>query len=63
VAFAAFAGGGLDTPITKHIAFRVDGGFQYFYFALDTVPTLIPFTIPGLPRNFGRVSSGLVWQF
>jgi hypothetical protein len=63
VAFAAFVGGGLDTPITKHIAFRVDGGFQYFYFALDTNKTLIPYTIPGLPSNFGRVSSGLVWQF
>jgi hypothetical protein len=64
VAFAAFVGGGLDTPITKHIAFRVDGGFQYFYFALDqNAKTLIPYTIPGLPSNFGRVSSGLVWQF
>jgi hypothetical protein len=63
VAFAAFVGGGLDTPICKHFAIRVDGGFQYFYFALDMNKTLIPYTVPGLPSNFGRVSSGLLWQF
>jgi hypothetical protein len=63
VAFVAFVGGGLDTPITKRIAFRVDGGFQYSYFALDVVKTLVPYRIPGLPTNFGRLSSGLVFQF
>jgi hypothetical protein len=63
VAFAAFVGGGLDTPISKHVAFRVDGGFQYSYFALDVKVILVPYRIPGLPTNFGRVSSGLVWQF
>jgi hypothetical protein len=25
--------------------------------------TLVPYRIPGLPNNFGRISSGLVWQF
>jgi hypothetical protein len=64
VAFAAFIGGGLDTPITRHIAFRVDGGFQYFYFALDNnAQDLVPYRPAGLPTNFGRVSSGLVWEF
>ena len=61
--FAALLGGGLDTPLTRHIAFRVDGGFQYSYFSLEHPVTLVPYRIPGLPTNFGRISSGLVWQF
>ena len=61
--FAALLGGGLDTPLTRHIAFRVSGGFQYSYFALMDPITLVPYRIPGLPTNFGRISSGLVWQF
>jgi hypothetical protein len=61
--FAALLGGGLDTPLTRHIAFRVSGGFQYSYFALMYPITLVPYRIPGLPTNFGRISSGLVWQF
>ena len=60
---AILAGGGLDTPLTRHIAFRVDGGFQYSYFALERPVTLVPYRIPGLPTDFGRISSGLVWQF
>jgi hypothetical protein len=61
--FAAVAGGGLDTPLSRHIAFRVDGGFQYSYFALEQSGSLVPYRIPGLPTDFGRISSGLVWQF
>jgi hypothetical protein len=61
--FVTFAGGGLDTPLARHIAFRVDGGYQYSYFSLQTPVLLIPYRIPGLPTNFGRISSGLVWQF
>ena len=61
--FSALVGGGLDTPITRHIAFRVEGGFQYSYFALEHSVTFGPYRIPGLPTNFGRISSGLVWQF
>jgi hypothetical protein len=62
--FSVLAGGGLDTPLTRHIAFRVDGGYQYAYFALAP-PTgnNVPYRIPGLPTNFGRISTGLVWQF
>jgi hypothetical protein len=42
----------------------VDGGYQYAYFALAP-PTgnNVPYRIPGLPTNFGRISTGLVWQF
>jgi hypothetical protein len=61
--FAALMGGGLDTALTPHVAFRVSGGYQYSYFALDHPATLIPYRIPGLPKNFGRISSGLVFQF
>jgi hypothetical protein len=60
--FAALVGGGLDTPLTRHIAFRVDGGFQYSYFALAGQYSA-PYRIPGLPTDFARISSGLVWQF
>lgn len=62
--FATLLGGGLDTPLTRRLAFRVDGGFQYSYFSLKAPqPSLVPYRIPGLPTYFGRVSSGLVWQF
>lgn len=61
--FASFVGGGLDTPLRRRIAFRVEGGYQYSYFALVQAISLVPYRIPGLPNNFGRISSGLVWQF
>jgi hypothetical protein len=59
---STLVGGGLDTPLTRRIAFRVGGDFQYAYFALSG-PRLVPYRIPGLPTYFGRVSSGLVWHF
>jgi hypothetical protein len=63
--FASLLGGGLDTPITRRIAFRVSGGYQYSYFALVSSMQTgeVPYRIPGLPTNFGRISSGLVWKF
>jgi hypothetical protein len=61
--FVSLVGGGLDTRLTRHVAFRVSGGYQYSYFAFNHPVTLVPYRIPGLPINFGRVSSGLVWLF
>jgi len=61
--FVSLLGGGLDTPLSRRIAFRVSGGYQYTYFELQTPKTIIPYRIPGLPTNFGRISSGLVWNF
>ena len=61
--FVSLAGGGLDTRLTRRIAFRVEGGYQYSYFALEQPVSLVPYRIPGLPTDFGRISGGLVWQF
>lgn len=62
--FSSVLGGGIDTPIARHFAFRVDGGYQYSNFALiNNVQLILPVRIPGLPNNFGRISSGLVWGF
>jgi hypothetical protein len=58
-----FAGGGLDTPLSRHFKFRVSGGLQYAYFNLGGPHIINPYRAPGLPSNFGRVTSGLVWQF
>ncbi len=57
-------GGGLDTPISRNVAFRVSGGFQWSNFQLiNSVQNLVPIHTPGLPNNFFRVSTGLVWGF
>jgi hypothetical protein len=63
-AFAGLLGGGLDTAISRHFAYRVDGGFQYTYTSLvGPAPDYTPFRPPGIPEYFGRLSTGLVWQF
>jgi len=60
--FSTFLGGGVDTPISHHFAFRVEGGFQHTNFALiESVKDPVPYRPPGLPNYFGRISSGLVW--
>src|SRR5215831_9306722 len=62
-AFAGLLGGGLDTVISRHFAYRVNGGFQYTYTSLvGPPPDYNPFRPPGLPEYFGRISTGMVWQ-
>jgi hypothetical protein len=62
--FSAILGGGLDTRVTKRLAFRAGGDFQYANFALiNNLKNLIPYRIPGLPNYFGRISTGFVWKF
>jgi hypothetical protein len=62
--FSTLAGGGLDSRLARHVAFRVSGGFQWSNFALiGPAPSLVPYRIAGLPTNFGRISTGIVWQF
>jgi hypothetical protein len=57
-------GGGLDTPISRTLAFRVSGGYQWSNFKLiNSIVQIEPVQTPGLPNNFWRISSGLVWSF
>jgi len=60
--FSTLFGGGVDTPVSKHFAIRVEGGYQYTNFYLyQSLNPKLPYRIPGLPNNFSRVSTGLVW--
>jgi hypothetical protein len=60
--FAELLGGGLDTPVSKHIGIRVEGGMQHSNFALvQSLADPVPYRIPGLPSYFGRISAGVVW--
>lgn len=60
--FSTILGGGLDTPVSRHFAIRVEGDFQYANFALvKSLSDPAPYEIPGLPNYFGRLSSGVVW--
>jgi hypothetical protein len=61
--FVTLVGGGLDTPIARHFAYRVTGGFQYSYTDLVGPSLNTPYRIPGLPTYFARISTGLVWMF
>jgi hypothetical protein len=64
-AFSAILGGGVDTPLSPHFAFRVQGDYQYAYFkqAASRNRNGAPTYVPGLPTNFARISTGLVWRF
>lgn len=62
--FAAVAGGGFDTRLARHFALRANGDFVYSNFALvQSVATLVPTRVPGLPNYFGRISTGVVLLF
>ncbi|MGB8029005.1 MAG: hypothetical protein WCF30_04995 [Terracidiphilus sp.] len=62
--FATVVGGGLDTPISRSVAFRISGGYQWSNFQLiNNVSDIMPIQTPGLPNNFARVSTGLMWEF
>ena len=66
--FAAVAGGGLDTPLNKAFAIRVQADFQYSTFGVSVakLPTTSPVylnPVHGLPNDFARIATGLVWRF
>lgn len=63
--FASLLGGGLDTPISNHLALRAGAGFLYENIALQgpKATGLVPYRIPGLPNFFARISTGIVWRF
>jgi hypothetical protein len=60
--FSTLLGGGVDTRLSRHLAFRAVGDFQYMNFYL-VKGNFVHYRTPGLPNYFGRASSGLVWQF
>ncbi len=55
--YAAVLGGGLDTPISKHFAWRVEGSM------VNTNIGVGDNQIHGLPNYFGRASTGVVFRF
>lgn len=61
--FAEFLGGGIDTPIGRHTAFRVEGGVQHSNF--DPITPFSqgaqPYRLAAIPDFFGRFSAGMVW--
>jgi len=60
--FTEFLGGGVDTPISLHTAFRIEGGVQHSNFdPVKPVPDPAPYHVNGLPNYFGRLSAGIVW--
>ncbi len=62
--FASVVGGGLDTPISRSLAIRVRGGYQWSNFKLiNNVTSIEPIQTPGIPNNFARITAGLVWSF
>jgi hypothetical protein len=62
--FSSILGGGLDTPITRHLAFRVAADYQWENLALIiALNNDMPIRPPGLPNNFGRISTGCVLRF
>jgi hypothetical protein len=64
--FSAILGGGVDTPLSRRLALRVQGDYQYAYFkqVAGRIPLSgVPTYVPGIPSNFGRISTGIVWRF
>jgi len=64
--FSAVLGGGVDTPLSPRFALRIQGDYQYAYFkqvASRVALTGVPTYVPGLPTNFARISTGIVWRF
>jgi hypothetical protein len=59
---AEFLGGGIDTPVSHHIAIRVEGGVQHSDFVpIHPEPDELPYHLAGIPNYFGRFSVGMVW--
>ena len=61
--FAMIFGGGLDTSLSRHFAYRVSGDLLTSNFTVLNSVTSIAYRYPGLPNQFGRISTGLVWKF
>ena len=57
VAFAVLAGGGLDTPISPHLAWRVEGDYLRSQYGSKSNQ------IHNLRGNFAHFTTGLVFRF
>lgn len=57
ISVAADGGGGIDTPLSRHIAWRVEGALLFAHF------TAASNQIQGSPNYFGRFSTGMVLRF
>jgi hypothetical protein len=54
---ATDTGGGIDTPLSPRVAWRVEGAFMFSHFTANSDQ------IHGTPIFFGRFSTGIVWRF
>lgn len=60
--FATVLGGGADTPVSRRLAMRFQADYAHTNFALyQSVSYKYPYQLPGYPKNFARLSAGLVW--
>jgi opacity protein-like surface antigen len=59
---AEFLGGGIDTPVSRHLAIRIEGGVQHSDFVpIHPAPVYTPYHLAGIPNYFPRFSVGMVW--
>lgn len=62
--FVTNVGGGFDTPVSRSLAIRVSAGYQWSnYKLINNTADIEPVQTPGIPNNFARISTGLVWSF
>lgn len=62
--FISILGGGVDTPVAPHFAIRLAADYQWTNFSLiQSVSDAVPYTYPGIPRYFARITAGPVWRF
>lgn len=54
---AVQAGGGVDTPMSRRIAWRAEGDYLHSQYSSNSDQ------IHGLHGNFASISTGLVWRF
>jgi len=60
--FATVLGGGVDTPLSRHFAVRIEGDMLHTNTALiKSEKDPVPYRIPGLPQYFARLTAGVVW--
>lgn len=60
--FVTKLGGGVDTPVSRNFAFRVEGDWLNENLALiRSLNDPRPYRVPGLPQNFFGLTAGLVW--